>query len=85
MLLFGMLHSGKLELNKGLIIGLGIAVGLVVIVAVLIITGAFTIITDYISSGNSSLISNAIFIIVIAGAIAVALATGGKSSGAKEK
>jgi hypothetical protein len=82
MLLYGFV-SGKKEgdvLSKGLKIALGIIFGLAVIVAVLWITGAWDKIVDFTVGGDhaGTIWINALMILVIGGAMAVVLSTGGK-------
>jgi len=80
MILYGSVHTGALELNKGVKVTFGILAAIGVVIALLVITGAW----DYISGlfggvTASSVATNIIFIALIIGAIA-AVIMGSKES-----
>ena len=79
LILWGFIAGGKegLVLNKGIKIAGGIIITIALIIAVLLVTGASDTIQNWISGSNSSIIiSTIVFVVVIAGAIVVVLATG---------
>jgi hypothetical protein len=82
MLIFGFITAKKEGdmLNKGLKIALGIIFGLAVIVAVLWITGAWERIYQWVKDEGyaENIILNVFMLVVIGGAIAVVLSSGGK-------
>jgi len=81
MLLYGFISPKKNGdvLNKGLKITLGIIAGLAVIVAVLWVSGAWDVIYESLikQEGAGRIWINVLLIAIIAGAMAVVLATGG--------
>ena len=82
MLIYGFI-SGKKEgdvLNKGLKITLGLIFGLAVLVAVLWITGAWEKIYEIVVEGEYSgkIFINLVLVVIIVGAIAIVLSSGGK-------
>ena len=84
MLLYGFISPKKNGdvLNKGLKITLGIIAGLAVIVAVLWVSGAWDVIYESLikQEGAGRIWINVLLIAIIAGAMAVVLATGGEKS-----
>jgi len=80
LLLWGMFYKEAFEANKGVKIAAGIVSLVAVVIAVLYFTGAWDKIMPLLSGTSSSaLASNVILVIVIVGAIAMALGFGGKS------
>jgi len=66
--------------------GIGIIFGISMIAVLVLTTGLWDYLKgDAFSNGTSSILSNVIFAIIIAGVIAVAAAAGGKSGGDKKK
>jgi hypothetical protein len=82
MLIFGFIMAKKEGdmLNKGLKIALGIIFGLAILVAVLWITGAWTIISGWVTKEGytNNILFNAILLAVIGGAIAIVITSSGK-------
>lgn len=81
MILFGSVHAGPLELNKGVKVAFGIISAIAVVIAVLVVTGSWDYILKLFGGGvtASSLATNVIFIVLIIGAIAVVIGFSGKS------
>ena len=76
LILFGMLHKeGEFSIHKGLRIALGIVAGIAVIIAVLLSTGAWDYIryTWLFGANSSAIITNIVFLIIVAVAIVVVL------------
>lgn len=82
MILFGSVHTGPLELHKGVKVAFGIISAIAVVIAVLVVTGSWDYILKLFGGGvtASSLATNIIFIVLIIGAIAVVIGFSGKES-----
>jgi hypothetical protein len=82
MVLFGFVYTGEeFKMPKGLKITFGILIGIVMIVGLTIISGYWPVIKDLFSggTGGNSILANVIFIAFLIAAVAVVLATSGKS------
>ena len=83
LILYSMVFQGedKFQLSKPLKIGLGLVVGVAVVVAVLIATGAWDyILYEWLYAGDSSaIVTNAVFLIIVAAVIATMLWPGKKN------
>jgi len=78
MLLTATLFKDALVLNKTVQIGIGILIFIAVAIAALVYTGGWSYIEDLFAGSGSSVLTNAVFIIIIIGAIAAVIMTGGK-------
>lgn len=89
LILYGSVHQGEdFKLPKGVIYTLGAVVALAVVIAVLYFTPAWAFIADALSGGNgsgSSVLVNAVFVIVVIGVVIGVLAGGKKSNGEKKQ
>ena len=87
MLLYGMVfQQGEFSMNKYLKGGIGIIVGIVVIVSVLVLTGAWDVLIDYYNQTDSNVVlSNVVFLIVAAIAIAIVVLPKKGDSNEKEE
>jgi len=79
-------QQGEFSMNKYLKGGIGIIVGIVVIVSVLVLTGAWDVLIDYYNQTDSNVVlSNVVFLIVAAIAIAIVVLPKKGDSNEKEE
>ncbi len=88
MLLYGMVFPQEpFLMNKYLKGGIGIIVGIVVIISVLVLTGAWDVLVDYYNQTDSNaVLSNVVFLVVAAIAVAIVVwPKKGESEGKEER
>jgi len=86
MILLGSMFSDKFEMHKYLKIIIGILVGILVIATVLVLTGGLDYVIQFLYGENSGILVNGVLILIIIGAIALAVFGGkGESGDAGEK
>jgi hypothetical protein len=86
MILYGMVFQGgqnSFTIHKGIRITVGILAALGLLIVLLVSTGAWGYLYDrfLLGDASSSLVTNAIFIVVIVAAVLIATMTGGSGSG----
>ncbi|HVY01265.1 MAG TPA: hypothetical protein VHA12_00685 [Candidatus Nanoarchaeia archaeon] len=85
MVMWGMAYEpGKFEMHKYVKYAIGILAAIVTAGAVLYYTGSIDTISDYFDTSSDGLWSNILFVVLVAGAIAVVMAFSGKSGGSEE-
>jgi hypothetical protein len=86
MLLWGMtFKEGTFEMPFGVKIAAGILILIALIIAVLYFTGSWNYVVESVSGQGSNWITNILFVLLIAGAIAVVVGFGGKPGKGGEK
>ncbi len=81
MILLGSMFSDKFEMPGWLKVVVGILVGILVIATVLVLTGGLDYVINFIYGENSGILVNGVLILIIIGAIALAVFGGKGESG----